>query len=61
MGLLARVLGPSGPTHGRLPCSFLLSPGDVVPMIPNLVSRNGDRGYPSLIDYSIQGLRGVNS
>jgi hypothetical protein len=38
MGLLTRALRPSGLTHGRLPCSFLPSPGDVVPMVPNLVS-----------------------
>jgi hypothetical protein len=37
MGLLARVLGPSGMTHGRPPCSSLLSPQDLVPMVPNLV------------------------
>jgi hypothetical protein len=37
MDLLAHSLRPSGPTHGRPPCSFLLSPGDVVPMVPNLV------------------------
>jgi hypothetical protein len=29
MGLLARVLRPSGLTHGRPPYSFLLSPGGV--------------------------------
>jgi hypothetical protein len=38
MGLLTRVLRSSGPTHGRPPFPFLLSPGDVVPMIPNLVT-----------------------
>jgi hypothetical protein len=37
MGVLARVLRPSGPTHGRPPCSILLSPQDLVPMVPNLV------------------------
>jgi hypothetical protein len=37
MGLLARALKPRGPTHGRLPCSSLVSPGDVVPMVPNPV------------------------
>jgi hypothetical protein len=36
MGLLARVLRPSGPTHGRPPCSFLPSLGYVVPMVPKL-------------------------
>jgi hypothetical protein len=38
MGLSARVLRPSGKTHDRPPCSFLLSLGDVVPMVPNLTS-----------------------
>jgi hypothetical protein len=38
MDLLARALRLSGPTHGSPPCSSLLSPGDVVPMIPNLIS-----------------------
>jgi hypothetical protein len=39
MGLLTHVLGPSGLTHGRSPCSSLLSLGDLVPMVPNLVNR----------------------
>jgi hypothetical protein len=38
MGPLACVLRPSGSTHGRPPCFFLLSPGVVVPMVPNLIS-----------------------
>jgi hypothetical protein len=38
MGLLAHVLRPSGTNHGRPPCSFRLSPGDVVPMVPDLVN-----------------------
>jgi hypothetical protein len=37
MGLMAQILGPSGPTHGRPPYSLLLSPGDLVPMVPNIV------------------------
>jgi hypothetical protein len=37
MGVLARVLRPSGLTHGRPPCSFLPSLGDVVPMVSVLV------------------------
>jgi hypothetical protein len=37
MGLLAHVLRLSGPTHGRSPYSSLLSPGDIVPMVPNLI------------------------
>jgi hypothetical protein len=37
MGLLARALKPSGLTHGRPPGSFLLSPGDVSPMMPDLI------------------------
>jgi hypothetical protein len=45
MGLLARVLRSSGLTHGRPPCSFWLSPGDVVPMVPNLIS-NPQMLYP---------------
>jgi hypothetical protein len=32
MGHLTRVLRSSGPTHDRLPCSFLLSPEALVPM-----------------------------
>jgi hypothetical protein len=38
MGLLVRVLRLSAPTHGRPPYSFWLSPRDVVPMVPELVS-----------------------
>jgi hypothetical protein len=39
MGLLACVLRPSGPTHGKSLCSFLSSPRDMIPMVPNLISR----------------------
>jgi hypothetical protein len=39
MGLLACVLRPSGPTNGRPPCSFRLSLGDMVPMVPDLINR----------------------
>jgi hypothetical protein len=38
MAHLARVHRLSGPTHGRPPCSFPPSPGDVVPMVPDLVT-----------------------
>jgi hypothetical protein len=38
MGLLACALRPSGLTKGRPPYFSLPSPGDVVPMVPNLVS-----------------------
>jgi hypothetical protein len=38
MSLMSRALRPSGLTLGRPPCSFCLSPGDVVPMIPDLIS-----------------------
>jgi hypothetical protein len=38
MGLLAHALRPSGPTHGRPPYSVRLSPGNVVPMVPDLVT-----------------------
>jgi hypothetical protein len=38
MVLLAHVLWLSGTNHGRPPCSFRLSPGDVVPMVPDLVN-----------------------
>jgi hypothetical protein len=38
MGLLARALRPSGPTHGRPPCSSRPTIEDVVPMEPDLVS-----------------------
>jgi hypothetical protein len=38
MDHLARVLRPSRPTHGRPHYSFPPILGDVVPMVPNLVS-----------------------
>jgi hypothetical protein len=38
MGHLAHVLRPSRLTHGRLSYSFPLSPRDVVPMVPDLIS-----------------------
>jgi hypothetical protein len=38
MGHLARAFWPSGPTLGKPPYSFLLSPGDVVPMEPILIT-----------------------
>jgi hypothetical protein len=38
MGLLAHALRPSGPTHGRSPYSSRPSPGDVVPMVTDLVT-----------------------
>jgi hypothetical protein len=37
MDLLAHALRPSGSTHGRPPYSSLLSPGDMLPMVPDLV------------------------
>jgi hypothetical protein len=40
MGLLAHALRLSGPTLGSPPCSFLPSPGDLVPMVPNLVKHD---------------------
>jgi hypothetical protein len=49
MGLLARVLSPSGMTHGRHPYSSLLSPGDVVPVVPNLISSPRVLGKRALI------------
>jgi hypothetical protein len=49
MGLLARALSPSGLTHGRPPYSSLPSPGDVVPMVPNLVSSSRVLGKRILI------------
>jgi hypothetical protein len=39
MGLLASALRPSGLTLSRPPCSSRQSPGDVVPMVPDLASR----------------------
>jgi hypothetical protein len=39
MGHLANVLWPSGVTHGMPPYSFPPSLGDVVPMVPDLVTR----------------------
>jgi hypothetical protein len=38
MGLLAHAVRPSEPTLGRPPFFFLPTPGDVVPMVPNIVS-----------------------
>jgi hypothetical protein len=38
MGSLACALRPSGLTLGRPPYSLLPSPGDVVPMVLNLIS-----------------------
>jgi hypothetical protein len=38
MGLLTQVLRLGGLTHGGPPCSFLPSRGELVPMVPNLVS-----------------------
>jgi hypothetical protein len=38
MGPLAHAFRPSGLTLGRPPCSFLPSLGDVIPMVPILVS-----------------------
>jgi hypothetical protein len=38
MGLLTCILSPRGLTHGRPPYSSLPSPGDVVPMVPNLIN-----------------------
>jgi hypothetical protein len=35
---VARVFWPSGPIHGRPPCSFSLIPVGVVPLVPNLIS-----------------------
>jgi hypothetical protein len=49
MGLLARVLRPSGPTHDRPPCSFLLSLGDMVPMVSILISSPRVLGKRALI------------
>jgi hypothetical protein len=39
MGWLARAFRLSALTLGRHPYSFLQSPGDVVPMVPNLITR----------------------
>jgi hypothetical protein len=38
MGLMACALRPSGLTLGRLLCSSWSSLGDMVPMVPDLVS-----------------------
>jgi hypothetical protein len=38
MGHLACVLRTSGLTHGGPPCSFLLSPGALIPIVLNLIS-----------------------
>jgi hypothetical protein len=50
MGLLARILGSSGLTHGRAPYSFHLSPGDLVPMEPNLISDYHQEEYNQKIN-----------
>jgi hypothetical protein len=47
--LLAYALRLSGPTHGRPLCSSRLSPGDVVPMVPNLISSPRVLGKRALI------------
>jgi hypothetical protein len=49
MDLLACVLWLSGMTHDRPPCSSLPSPGDVVPMVPNLISSPRVLGKRALI------------
>jgi hypothetical protein len=49
MGLLPRSLRLSGPTHGRPPFSFRLSPTDVVPMVPDLISSPRVFGKQALI------------
>jgi hypothetical protein len=46
MGLLARILMPSGLTHGRPPYSFSLSPVGMIPMVPNLITVKLARGSP---------------
>jgi hypothetical protein len=38
MGLLAHALSLRGPTHGRPTCSSLSCPGDMVPMVPKLIT-----------------------
>jgi hypothetical protein len=38
MAPLARAFRPSGLSLGRPPCSFLLSLGDMVPLVPILIS-----------------------
>jgi hypothetical protein len=43
MGHLAHVLRLSGSTHGGPPVPFLPSPGDVVPMVPDLVINRHER------------------
>jgi hypothetical protein len=49
MGLLVQALRPSGPTHGRTPCSSRPSVGDMVPTIPDLVSSPRVLGKRALI------------
>jgi hypothetical protein len=49
MSLLACVLRSSGLTHGRTPCSFWPSQGDVVPMVANLISSPRVLGKRALI------------
>jgi hypothetical protein len=49
MCLLAHTLRLSGPTHGRPPYSIRSSLGDVVPMVPDLVSSPRVLGKRALI------------
>jgi hypothetical protein len=55
-GHLAHVLRPSGMTHGRPPYSFPLSPGHVVPMVPDLISSPeclASELHPNVLDLPI--------
>jgi hypothetical protein len=55
---LACILRPNGPTHGRPPYSFPLSLGDMVPMVPDLISNPrglGKRALSCCIRYSYLG------
>jgi hypothetical protein len=60
MGSLACALRPSGLTLGRLPYSFPPSPGDVVPMVPNLVSSPRVLGKRAMILNQLDLLASVN-
>jgi hypothetical protein len=53
MGALAHAFRPSGPTLGWTPCFFLPSPGDVVPLVPILVTNKATNNQNKFINKKI--------